>query len=66
MKEVNIKREIYSDDTIKQTIKAYNNFASITVKFEDKQAEITFCKCKYDETQTINEFENYMIGLENS
>lgn len=66
MRKVNVKREIYSDDTIKQTIEAYNAFADITVKFEDEQAEITFCKCKYDELQTINEFENYMIGLENS
>jgi hypothetical protein len=66
MKKVSFNREIYSENTIKQTMKIYHDYATMTVKFNDKQAEITFWKCKYDETQTINEFENYMIGLENS
>lgn len=66
MKKLNVNREIYSDDTINQTLKVYSNLAVTTVEFIDNQAEITFLKCKYDETRTINEFENYMIGLENS
>jgi hypothetical protein len=66
MKKVSFNREIYSDNTIKQTMNIYHDYATMTVKFKDKQAEITFWKCKYNEIQTINEFENYMIGLENS
>ncbi len=38
----------------------------MTVKYTQNNAVITFLKCKYDENLTIKEFENYMIGLENS
>lgn len=44
----------------------YESYAVITVKFKDDYATLTFENCKYDEEQTIKEFENYMIGIENS
>lgn len=66
MKKVQINRSVYSDETIKQTMMAYKNHAVTTVKFLPKYAVVSFWKCKYDESQTIKEFENYMIGIENS
>lgn len=44
----------------------YESYAAITAKFRDDYAVLTFGNCKYDEEQTIKEFENYMIGIENS
>lgn len=66
MKTVKINRSIYSDQTIAKTMQVYKNHAVTTVKFQDVYAVLTFWKCKYDEAQTIKEFENYMIGIENS
>lgn len=66
MKKIKINRSIYSDDTINATMKAYQNHAVTSVKLKGAYAFLTFWKCKHDEEQTIKEFENYMIGLENS
>lgn len=66
MKKVRINRSVYSDDTIEETMLVYKNHAVTTVKYKRDYAIITFWKCKYDEEQTIKEFENYMIGVENS
>lgn len=44
----------------------YKNYAAMSVQYKQEYAIITFWKCKYDEDQTIKEFENYMIGVENS
>lgn len=66
MKKVKINREIYSKESIEQTMRAFKNHAIMSVTYNKEYATIHFIKCKYDETQTINEFENYMIGVENS
>ena len=47
-------------------MKVYKNYALMTVKYKEEYAIITFWKCLLDETQTVKEFENYMIGVENS
>ena len=66
MKKVKINRSIYSEETITAAIKAYQNHAVISAKIKDDYAVLTFWKCRYDEDLTIKEFENYMIGIENS
>ena len=66
MKKLRINRSIYSDDTIEKTLLVYKNYAVTTVHYKRDYAIITFWKCKYDEDQTMKEFENYMIGVENS
>lgn len=66
MKKLSINRNIYSDRAIKESIKAYKNYALMSVKYNKEYAVVVFWKCKYDENQTIKEFENYMIGIENS
>lgn len=66
MKKVKINRNVYSDATIEKTMKVYKNHAVTTVSYKRDYAIVTFWKCRYDEEQTIKEFENYMIGVENS
>jgi sRNA-binding regulator protein Hfq len=66
MKKLKVNRSIYSDETINQTMMVYKNHAVTTFSFKHDYAVITFWKCKYDEALTIKEFENYMIGVENS
>jgi len=66
MKRMKVNRSIYSDNSIVATMKAYRKHALTTVKYENKYAIITFWLCKFDEGETVKEFENYMIGVENS
>lgn len=66
MKKIKINRSVYSDDTIEKTMMVYKNHAVTTVQYKCDYAIVTFWKCKYGEEQTIKEFENYMIGVENS
>ena len=66
MKKIKLNRSIYSDKAINSALTAYNNLAMFTVDLNSEYATVTFIKCKYDEDQTIKEFENYLIGAENS
>lgn len=66
MKRLKVNRSVYSDFAIEQTILAYRDYAVITINYQNDYAIITFWKCKYNEEQTFKEFENYMIGVENS
>lgn len=66
MKKIKISREVFSDTTIDQALYDYKEIAKTTLKRKDKFSIITFWYCKYDENRTIKEFENYLIGLENS
>ena len=66
MKKIKLNRSIYSDKAINSALTAYNNLAMFTVNFNREYAAVTFIKCKYDEAQTVKEFENYLIGAENS
>ena len=66
MKKLKVNRSVYSDETINRTMMVYKNNAIATVSFKNDYAIITFWKCKYDEELTVKEFENYMIGVENS
>lgn len=66
MKKIQINKTIFSDEAIQITIKAYNGYANMSVESRDDYAIVTFQDCKYDEEQTVKEFENYLIGIENS
>ena len=57
MKKIRINREIFSDKSIKITMQAYKNHAVMTLSKKEKYIDIIFWKCKYDEDQTIKEFE---------
>lgn len=66
MRKIQVNSEIFSEETVKQALRDYGNIAKTTLKNERNYFIVTFWKCKFDEDQTLREFENYMIGLENS
>lgn len=45
---------------------AYSALASIEVQKVTDSYMLLFSDCKYDEQTTVCEFENYLIGLENT
>ena len=61
-----VNTEIYSLENISKAAEAYKNLAKIKISGKSENITILFWKCKYDEERTIREFENYLIGLENS
>ena len=66
MKKLRVNSSVYSAETIRASMKAYQKHAITTVKYKLGYSEITFWKCRYDGDLTVKEFENYMIGIENS
>ena len=66
MSKLVLKKEIYSACTIETAVSAFRNIASITVESQSQQFVLQFSDCKTDTDLTIKEFENYLIGLENS
>lgn len=66
MKKLRLNREIYSDQSIERTARAYRGYAVTTVSYDAHYITVTFQKCKYDAEQTVKEFENYLIGVENA
>lgn len=66
MKRITVNLEIYSVETIRKAIQAYCTLAKISIKQKKEQSIIIFWHCKYDEDRTAKEFENYLIGIENS
>ena len=65
MIELALNTEIYSEDKINQVQTVYREYAIITKKLVDQYLILKFDNCRYDESLTIKEFENYLIGLEN-
>lgn len=64
--EKQMNKEIYSENTIKKAVTDYKDYARISVSESDKYWDIDFSDFKYDGEQTVSEFENYLIGLENA
>jgi len=65
MKSIEIKKELYSENTIFKAVADYKAIARIVMVKKKNTVKLTFIKCKYAEDITIKEFENYLIGLEN-
>lgn len=66
MTKIDLNSDIYSEDSVWQAISAYKGYANISMKSKNGYFFVTFSKCKYDEQRTVKEFENYLIGVENS
>lgn len=66
MRKIQINSEVFSERTIKQAMNDYKDIAKTSLQVKSKNFIITFWEFKYAEDQTLKEFENYMIGLENS
>lgn len=66
MRKMQINSKVFSEKTVKQALNDYKNIAKTSLQVKGEIFIIKFWKFKYDEDQTLKEFENYMIGLENS
>ena len=65
MIELRIIKELYQEKNIHLAIKAYKGISDVFFQEQDNYWILLFTNCKYNEAKTIQEFENYLIGLEN-
>ncbi len=61
-----MNKSIFGRSSIEKAVNDYGDFANIAVSETDKYWILQFSDFKYDEEQTVMEFENYLIGLENA
>ena len=66
MIRLRLRTDIYSLENILNAAEAYKDLAKISVSGKKEVTKIVFRNCKYYEERTVREFENYLIGLENS
>ena len=66
MDRLHIRKELYRIECIVGAIDAYKDIATIRLDDDNDYWLLRFSKCTYDSTRTVREFENYLIGLENS
>jgi hypothetical protein len=66
MIKLELNRDIYSRKNVDAAREAYKEIARIMVKEKRSYIRVLFVSCKYEEGRTVKEFENYLIGLENS
>lgn len=66
MVQIDLNTEIYSEESVKQAIQAYRDYATISTGSKRGHIFVIFSECRYDEQMSIKEFENYLIGVENS
>lgn len=66
MKKLKLSKEIYSYEKIQKVISVYSAYGQIYLIHEKNNWLVFFKQCTYGEEQTMQEFENYLIGLENT
>ena len=66
MIELNINASIYAKKNIDKVKQLYNDLAKIEEEQISDGICLKFYECALDEKTTVMEFENYLIGLENS
>lgn len=64
MSELCISKRIYSEYSLRQAIRAYSSFAAISFEEQADYWSLHFSNCVYDASVTVQEFENYIIGVE--
>lgn len=62
---LSLSKEIYRIDNIKKAVDDYQKLASIVISEDENYFYCVFEETIYDVNLTINEFENYVIGLMN-
>lgn len=65
MIELRIAKEIYQEKNIHAAIVAYTGISDVNLQDQGDYWILHFINCKYGEKRTAQEFENYLIGLEN-
>ena len=66
MRELKLNNEIFSMESIRAAKEAYLEIANITVLHGRRCTILFFTNCRHDVERTVKEFENYLIGIENS
>ena len=66
MNTLELNKAVYSKDRIKQTILAYEPLVNIDMQEKSAYWVLSFTDCRYSVENTIREFENYLICLENT
>lgn len=66
MKTIEYSKQVYSIRNIKAVANVYRDYATILIKDIGDRVSVTFEKCRFSEKRTVKEFENYLIGVENS
>lgn len=66
MIDLRINTEIYSISNVNTVKEVYKDYAKIKTTKIGNILVLSFYNCRYDEKRTIKEFENYLIGVENS
>lgn len=66
MMKIKLNSDIFSLEKINHTKKVYSGYADIMIENIEGYWHLSFENCKYDESLTVREFENYLIGMENS
>lgn len=66
MMTLRLNKELYEKDSLQDAMNAYRELAKIEVQEQDFYWIIQFWQCRYEEKQTVAEFENYLIDRMNS
>ena len=61
-----LSKEIYPEEQVLRGIRAYSSLAAISVCDAGERWQCAFSSCKFEEGQTVREFENYLIDMGNS
>lgn len=56
-----LNKELYNNDAVMKAIKAFDTLAEISLSETDEYYKLIFCNCKVNTTQTMREFENYVL-----
>lgn len=61
-----LSKDIYSPEVVQTALHDYEGLASIAMSEDQNCRILNFSDCPYGEQRTVREFENYLIGLENT
>ena len=63
MSKLELSKEIYKYSDLVNCCNAYLDFAKTDVRDDGEYWIVVFTDCKFDEIETLKEFENYLIEL---
>lgn len=66
MMTLRLNKELYEKDSLQDAVDAFQELAKIEVREQDSYWIVCFRQCRYEEKQTVAEFENYLIDRMNS
>jgi hypothetical protein len=59
-----LKKQIYQRENVLRAIEAYSTIAAISFTEDEMNWICDFVRTEYEQSLTVKEFENYVIGLE--